>query len=153
MKKLIIIVLLLFTCGCKDINESKQTELTDKYYGHLIISNINMNLGFYNTNNPKNNVNENVTLIETNIKNTFLLAAHSGKGPLAYFNNLRYLNINDEITLIIDKRELKYKIENIRNEPKRGKINIKNEENQLILTTCNQQKKGLQLIIEAKLIN
>ena len=36
---------------------------------------------------------------------------------------------------------------------KTGKIKIKNEENQLILTTCDQIRKGNQLIIEATLID
>ena len=31
-------------------------------------------------------------------------------------------------------------------------INILNEKNQVILTTCNQVKKGYQLIIEASLV-
>ena len=98
------------------------------------------------------NVGENVTLIDTGINNTYLLAAHSGSGPLAYFNDLRYLSVGDKITLIIDGNIMNYEVVNIRNEIKNGKINIKNEENQVILTTCNQVKKGYQLIIEGSLI-
>jgi hypothetical protein len=36
---------------------------------------------------------------------------------------------------------------------KNGKISIKMEENQVILTTCNQIKKGYQLIVEGNLVN
>ena len=111
-----------------------------------------MKLGFYNVDNEKNNVGENVTLIDTGINNTYLLAAHSGSGPLAYFNDLRYLSVGDKITLIIDGNIMNYEVVNIRNEIKNGKINIKNEKNQVILTTCNQVKKGYQLIIEGSLI-
>ena len=46
-----------------------------------------------------------------------------------------------------------YIVSSIRNEVKNGKINIKMEENQVILTTCNQIRKGYQLIVEGNLVN
>ena len=49
--------------------------------------------------------------------------------------------------------EKHYKVTNVRKVIKNGKISIKNEENQIILTTCDQIKKGYQLIIEGSLIN
>ena len=52
---------------------------------------------------------------------------------------------------VIQYKILKYEIINIKSEKKNGKIKIKNKENQLILTTCDQIKKGNQLIIEANL--
>ena len=124
--------------GCNsDVVESDYVDVNNlKYYGYLVIPKVNMKLGFYNVDNEKNNVGENVTLIDTGINNTYLLAAHSG----------------DKITLIIDGNIMNYEVVNIRNEIKNGKINIKNEKNQVILTTCNQVKKGYQLIIEGSLI-
>lgn len=154
VKNIIIILLLMCLCGCNsDVVESEFVDVNNlKYYGYLVIPKVNMKLGFYNVDNEKNNVGENVTLIDTGINNTYLLAAHSGSGPLAYFNDLRYLSVGDKITLIIDGNIMNYKVVNIRNEIKNGKINIKNEKNQVILTTCNQVKKGYQLIIEGSLI-
>ena len=151
---LIIILLLMCLCGCNsDVVESDYVDVNNlEYYGYLVIPKVNMKLGFYNVDNEKNNVGENVTLIDTGINNTYLLAAHSGSGPLAYFNDLRYLSVGDKITLIIDGNIMNYEVVNIRNEIKNGKINIKNEKNQVILTTCNQVKKGYQLIIEGSLI-
>lgn len=153
-KNIIIILLLMCLCGCNsDVVESEFVDVNNlKYYGYLVIPKVNMKLGFYNVDNEKNNVGENVTLIDTGINNTYLLAAHSGSGPLAYFNDLRYLSVGDKITLIIDGNIMNYEVVNIRNEIKNGKINIKNEKNQVILTTCNQVKKGYQLIIEGSLI-
>ena len=150
VKNIIIILLLMCLCGCNsDVVESEFVDVNNlKYYGYLVIPKVNMKLGFYNVDNEKNNVGENVTLIDTGINNTYLLAAHSGSGPLAYFNDLRYLSVGDKITLIIDGNIMNYEVVNIRNEIKNGKINIKNEKNQVILTTCNQVKKGYQLIIE-----
>lgn len=154
VKNIIIILLLMCLCGCNsDVVESEFVDVNNlKYYGYLVIPKVNMKLGFYNVDNEKNNVGENVTLIDTGINNTYLLAAHSGSGHLAYFNDLRYLSVGDKITLIIDGNIMNYEVVNIRNEIKNGKINIKNEKNQVILTTCNQVKKGYQLIIEGSLI-
>lgn len=154
VKNIIIILLLMCFCGCNsDIVESEFVDVNNlEYYGYLVIPKVNMKLGFYNVDNEKNNVGENVTLIDTGINNTYLFAAHSGSGPLAYFNDLRYLSVGDKITLIIDGNIMNYEVVNIRNEIKNGKINIKNEKNQVILTTCNQVKKGYQLIIEGSLI-
>lgn len=154
VKNIIIILLLMCLCGCNsDVVESEFVDVNNlKYYGYLVIPKVNMKLGFYNVDNEKNNVGENVTLIDTGINNTYLLAAHSGSGPFAYFNDLRYLSVGDKITLIIDGNIMNYEVVNIRNEIKNGKINIKNEKNQVILTTCNQVKKGYQLIIEGSLI-
>lgn len=154
VKNIIIILLLMCLWGCNsDVVESDYVDVNNlKYYGYLVIPKVNMKLGFYNVDNEKNNVGENVTLIDTGINNTYLLSAHSGSGPLAYFNDLRYLSVGDKITLIIDGNIMNYEVVNIRNEIKNGKINIKNEKNQVILTTCNQVKKGYQLIIEGSLI-
>ena len=97
MKIVIIVFLSLLLCGCnyniEAIEESNYHEEIETYYGVLIIPKINMYLGFYDENNKNNDVNKNVMLINTNIKNTYLLAAHSGTGKLAYFNDLRYLDI------------------------------------------------------------
>lgn len=157
MKRIIIAFLCLLLCGCnyniEVIEESNYHEEITSFYGMLIIPKINMYLGFCNENNKNNDVNKNVMLINTNIKNTYLLAAHSGTGKLAYFNDLIYLDIGDEIILKFNDKVNHYIVSNIRNEVKNGKINIKKEENQVILTTCNQIKKGYQLIIEGNLVN
>ena len=110
-----------------------------------------MTYGFYDTQSKLNDVNKNVALIDSNIENTYILAAHSGSGNLAYFNDLKYLRKKDKIYLKFENKTLEYEVVNIRSNIKNGKIRIKNKENQLILTTCDQIKKGNQLIIEANL--
>ena len=123
----------------------------NNYYGYLIIPSLNITYGFYDIHNEFNNVDKNVTLINSNIENTYVLAAHSGMGNLAYFNDLKYLRKKDKIYLKFENKTLEYEVVNIRSNIKNGKIRIKNKENQLILTTCDQIKKGNQLIIEANL--
>lgn len=156
MKIVIIVLLMMVMSGCAKseevvVNDTSVYEYdTDMYYGYLIIPKIEMKKGFYNTDSRLNNVNKNVTLLESNILNTYILAAHSGTGSLAYFNNLRYLEVGDDVYLMFRDRKIHYKVVNIRNEVKNGKIHIKNKENMIILTTCDQEKKGYQLIIEGE---
>lgn len=152
MKKILLLLLLLLSSGCKkEIIENNGSFNKSNYYGFLIIPSLNMTYGFYDIHNEFNNVDKNVTLINSNIENTYVLAAHSGSGNLAYFNDLKYLKKYDELYLKFKDKILKYEIINIKSEKKNGKIKIKNKENQLILTTCDQIKKGNQLIIEANL--
>ena len=77
-----------------------------------------------------------------------IIAAHSGIGPIAYFQELNKLELNDEITLIIENKTYTYKVKDIWEEKKNGYINF-NKENkkQLILTTCSPNKEGYQLVI------
>lgn len=111
-----------------------------------------MNLEFYNVDNEKNDVNKNIQFIPTNIDNTYLLAGHSGTGKRSYFTSLKDLVKGDLIFLKIENQEIKYQVNDIKKIPKTGKITIRNKENMLILTTCDQVIKGYQLIIEAEVI-
>lgn len=158
-KTIVLFILLIFLNGCssnkvKDISVSLNTKESDfyTYLGYLVIPKINMKLGFYDYESNLNDVNKNIELINTGISNTYLIAAHSGTGTLAYFNDLRYLEINDEIYLKFKNKTNKYKIKNISRKIKDGKIKISKEENQIILVTCDQIVKGYNLIIEGKLI-
>lgn len=152
MKKILLLLLLLLSSGCKkEIIENNGSFNKSNYYGFLIIPSLNMTYGFYDTQSKLNDVNKNVALIDSNIENTYVLAAHSGMGNLAYFNDLKYLRKKDKIYLKFENKTLEYEVVNIRSNIKNGKIRIKNKENQLILTTCDQIKKGNQLIIEANL--
>jgi len=152
MKKILLLLLLLLLSGCKkEIIENNGSFNKSNYYGFLIIPSLNMTYGFYDTQSKLNDVNKNVALIDSNIENTYILAAHSGMGNLAYFNDLKYLRKKDKIYLKFENKTLEYEVVNIRSNIKNGKIRIKNKENQLILTTCDQIKKGNQLIIEANL--
>lgn len=140
----------MLVVGCKDITISSYSS-DNPFYGVLIIPSIKMEKGFYNLGNKNNSVNKNVTLIDSKIKNTYILAAHSGTGRLAYFNDLRYLSIGDDIYIKFKSNTNHYIISEIKREVKLGSIHIPNKENMLVLTTCDQEQKGYQLIIIAYL--
>ena len=119
----------------------------DDSIGKLIINKICLKQKLYPINNSKNNIEEHVTILEE-IDNTIVIAAHSGTGPIAYFERLDELNIDDEIILYYKNKKYIYVVTEIWEEKKNGYIHI-NKENkrQLVLTTCSPKKTNYQLIV------
>lgn len=138
----------LNTANYIDIKEEKDTQII----GTLNIKKINLSKNIYNINNPHNNVDENITILNDN-KNLIVLAAHSGPGNIAYFNDLDKLNLNDTINLTYKNKDLIYKIINIEEQSKDGTIEInKTNTKRLILTTCSKKDKTKQLVIISEII-
>ena len=94
-------------------------------------------------------MDNNITILPgSNYPNIIFIAAHSGTGEKAYFNNLDYLDINDEIIIeyLNDKRI--YQVQEKSIQIKNGYINItKSKYNTLILTTCYPYNDKYQLIV------
>lgn len=156
---LLISLIYLISLSSQDKNEvlsigqMNYQDHTD-YIGYLIIPKIKMQLGFYEPNNPKNNVNQNIEVLKNSQEGRLFIAGHSGVGKVSFFNDLRYLTLNDEINIIYQNKTYSYLITDIYKEIKDGDISvkIKDEEKVLVLTTCDQITKGYQLIIKAILI-
>ena len=135
--------------------EKEKKEQESEIIGKLIIKKININNNLYNTSSKKNNVNENITILNNSIppeneNSIMFIAAHSGTGKLAYFKDLNKLKEGDEIGLIYDNKNYTYIVKNYWEEEKNGYINVlKEPKNQLILTTCSPDKENKQLIINA----
>lgn len=125
---------------------------TSEYIGYLKIPKIDMNLGFYNYDSPMNNVEYNIEFINTGIANTYLIAAHSGVGKKAYFNDLAKLAINDDIYLELNSNINHYKVVDISRSIKNGEVYISKSSGFLYLTTCDQIIEGYQLTIIASII-
>lgn len=127
----------------------------EKPISKLIIKKINIHHNLYDIKSPHNNIEENITILEDSInpdqENSIMyIAAHSGTGKVAYFNNLDKLNIDDEIELIYKNKTYKYTINKIWEEEKNGYIHInKDNKKQLILTTCSPTKQNKQLVISS----
>lgn len=158
IRKSIILILLIFLfSGCSNNTINISTKLyeyeTDTIFGILTIPKINLEKEIYPLGSPLNDVNKNILYIDTGIPNTYLFAAHSGIGNLAYFNSLYKLSLGDLVYFKINNEELIFEVRDIKRVKKSGKIDIKNEENMIILTTCDEIVKGYQLIIEGKKAN
>ena len=143
---LVLLILIVITTPLSIVKISNKE--TNKYYGMLIINKINLKEELFPINSDENTIERHVSILNSSTDNLMIIAAHSGIGPLAYFQELDKLELNDEIILIIEKNKTTYKVKDIWEEKKNGYININEEkEKQLILTTCSPNKEGYQLVI------
>ncbi len=133
-------------------NVGQDTKKEDAF-ATLSIPKIKLNRNIYSLKDKRNNVDENVTLLkgsklsETN-KNFILLAAHSGIGPKAIFTRLDELTLGDIVYFTYKDKKTTYQVDTIEEQEKNGSIKVpKQEENELILTTCSEQDKTKQLIL------
>ena len=129
----------------------KNEQSNNETIGTLIIDKINLSNNIYNIKSSHNNVEENVTLLNDD-ENLIVLAAHSGPGYIAFFNDLDKLELNDNINLTYKGKDLEYKVTNIEEQTKDGTIEInKTNTKRLILTTCSKKDKNKQLVITSEL--
>lgn len=128
-------------------------EENDEIIGTLTIDKLNLSKNIYNINSSHNNVEENVTILNDDI-NLIVLAAHSGPGYIAFFDDLDKLELNDTINLTYNNKNLVYIVTNIEEQTKDGTIEInKTDKQRLILTTCSKKDKNKQLVITSKKID
>lgn len=125
----------------------------DEIIGTLTIDKLNLSKKIYNINSSHNNVEENVTILNDDM-NLIVLAAHSGPGYIAFFNDLDKLELNDTVNLTYNNKNLVYKVTDIEEQPKDGTIEInKTDKQRLILTTCSKKDKTKQLVVITKKID
>lgn len=77
----------------------------------LYIPKINVNRNIYPIKSPKNNVDENIMILKESTLpdtegSTIFLAAHSGNGLVAYFNDLKELDPMIRYILYINKKHI-----------------------------------------------
>lgn len=137
-------------------NKIKTKELKNPIKNIASISINNKTYLLYEQSSNQNTVEKNVEILIDSvlppIKNTNIyLAAHSGTGKKAYFNELFNLQENDLIYLYHNDNKYTYQIYSIQTQLKDGNIEIKKDNNtNLILTTCSKEE-NKQLVIISKL--
>ena len=139
----------------KEYEESKN-QLADGPIGMLIIDKIGLKQLFYDRYHPKNNIDENITLMkESNMPNetkgNVIIGAHSGSGYIAFFNELHSLQIDDEIKIKYQQKVYTYRVKQKYLDNKDGKIRIHRDPNldTLTLFTCNNNDKKNYLVVIA----
>lgn len=163
LKKILLLFsclfIILFSFSLIKINILDKTVINQSHHyretpiGKLIINKINLEENLYSKDSFYNKVSLHVKILEEstspiNNDSIMILAAHSGTGKIAYFEDLDELNINDTIILIYNNKPYYYKVNDIFEEKKTGYIHIdKDEKRQLVLTTCHPKKPKYQLII------
>ena len=129
---------------------NKNIQTDNEIIGTLKIDKINLSNNIYNIKSSHNNVEENVTILNDD-ENLIVLAAHSGPGYIAFFDDLDKLELNDTIKLNFKGKNLEYIVTNIEEQVKDGTIEINKTNNQrLILTTCSKKDKNKQLVITSE---
>ena len=140
--------------------EENQAPVTDYhgYLGILTIDKINLTQGFYDKDNPDNNVSKNITFLDpTNYPDeengNVILVSHSGTSSIAYFKNLYKLQVGDTARIDYKGKVYTYKIDDIYTENKDGKVTIYRDTNRSTLTmiTCTKNDNTKQTIYIAYL--
>ena len=133
--------------------------LRDKETPYLLILDIpkiNLTKGIYNINDPNNNIDKNIKILNySNLNNnTIFLASHSGTSNNTYFNDINNLDINDKIYIYYNKNKYTYLISKIYLIDKTGYLEKSTDiKDKLILITCSTSQTNKQLILEATLDN
>ena len=149
MVKRLYILLLLLLIPISIVKTTTNTKPhTSNTYGTIIINKINLKEELFPIGSEENTIERHVSRLKESKEDLMIIAAHSGIGPIAYFQELDKLELNDEIILIIENKKTIYKVKEIWEEKKNGYINFNKEKTkQLILTTCSPNKEGYQLVI------
>lgn len=138
------------------INVNKNIFYLEKYLGVLEIKKINLYRGFYKLDSYLNNINKNILLVKESdmpdVRNgNIILASHSGNSNISFFKHLNKLSENDIATIYYDNKRYDYKLINVYEVLKNGKVFIKKNSdiNTLTLITCKQgTNKQLVFIFE-----
>lgn len=130
------------------------------YIGILEIPNINLKQGFLDINSKYNNVDYNITVVQTSTypdveRGNLILASHSGTSYISYFKNLYKLNIGDYAYIYYKGIKYQYQIVNIYNVEKTGKVAIYRNNSATVLTliTCTKDSETEQTVYILELTN
>ena len=134
--------------------------ITNEYIGYLIIPKINLTKGFLDRRSSENDVEKNIYIVDGSTypdveKGNFIIAAHSGPGWQAFFNELYQLTIGDQIYVTYKGKKYTYQLTNIYKQEKTGKIAIYRnyEKSTLTLITCTNHDLTSQTVYISELIN
>ncbi len=131
----------------------------DKYLGVLEIPRIGLKRGFYGTDSKYNDIRYNVTMVSGSSmpdvnRGNLILMAHSGDAYISYFAYLYRLSIGNDIYVTYNKVKYHYKLVNIYNVDKTGKVSIVRnyDKTTLTLITCTKDDSTKQTVYIAELI-
>jgi len=156
----------------QEITESEDTKIkeavtdietdtyTNEYIGYLTIPKINLNKGFLDKRSPENDVEKNIYIVEGSTypdvdKGNFIIAAHSGPGWKAFFNDLYKLEKSDIAIVSYKDKKYTYQVTNIYKQNKTGKIAIYRnyDKTTLTLITCTNHDSKTQTVYILELIS
>lgn len=131
----------------------------DKYLGVLTIPKIGLKRGFYGLDSKLNSIDHNVTMVKgsalPNVSNSnLILMAHSGNTYLGFFAYLYQLQIGNDAYITYNRKDYHYKLINIYNVPKDGRVKIVRDYSKTTLTliTCTKDDLSSQTVYIFELV-
>lgn len=131
----------------------------DKYLGVLTIPKIGLKRGFYGLDSKLNSIDHNVTMVKgsalPNVSNSnLILMAHSGNTYLGFFAYLYQLQIGNDAYITYNRKEYHYKLVNIYNVSKDGRVKIVRDYSKTTLTliTCTKDDLSSQTVYIFELV-
>lgn len=132
----------------------EETISIEKPIMKLEIPKINFKGNIYNVHSELNDIDKNIIIMKDSDmpdeKNSILIiGGHSGYGKYAYFDNLKELKKDDNVSLTYKNKKYNYKIINHYLDSKDGSISVNNykDKNILILYTCYTDKKNFLVYV------
>ncbi|MCI8445429.1 MAG: sortase [Bacilli bacterium] len=130
-----------------------QASPTYSFIGILEIPRIGLKQGFVSKEDRHNNVEENITILPEatypdQSGGNFILAAHSGTGAIAYFNELYHLQEHDKIVVYYQHKKYTYQVVKIYQQEKNGTIRIYRDRSETTITliTCTNHNDTKQTV-------
>ena len=143
-----------------EVIQEDEPVITNEYIGYLYIPKINLTKGFVDRRSSENDVEKNIYIVDGATypdveKGNFIIAAHSGPGWQAFFNELYQLTIGDQIYVTYKGKKYTYQLTNVYKQEKTGKIAIYRnyEKSTLTLITCTNHDLTSQTVYISELIN
>lgn len=137
--------------------ENQEVSPNISYTAILEIPKIGLKKGVVDNTRNFNSINYAISVDNSsnypNEKGNFILYAHSGNSYIAYFRNLNKVNINDDVYVYYNGVKYHYVIYDKYDIEKTGKAKVisSKENNYITLITCNQERKGYQVVLIGKL--
>lgn len=139
-----------------DNDNFREEKNFDKSEMKLVIPKIDFDMNIYNINSELNNVDYNIEILGSSDfeNNLFYIVGHSGNGNNCYFNDLKELQIKDNVYIFINNKVIVYEIINKYFIVKNGYMEIDNNKSGYIyLITCDIFNNDKQLVLEGMMIN
>lgn len=143
----------------QEVEENPKSSYQINYTAVLEIPKIHLKRGVVNNTKNFNSINYAISVDNSSnypdVKGNFVLYAHSGNSPIGYFSRLIDININDDIYVYFNGIKYHYSIFEKYDIEKNGKAKVlsSKDSNYITLITCNQKRKGYQLVLVGKLVN
>ncbi len=147
--RIIFAIQLLNNINDTMVNIAYKIEYKEEPIMMLEIPKITFKGYIYNIDSKLNDIDKNIVIMNDSDmpdenNSLLIIGGHSGYGKYAYFNNLKKLEINDEVLLTYKNKKYRYKIINYYLDTKDGSIVVNNykDKNIVILYTCYIDKKN-----------